>query len=83
MCNVPQHPESKGIKYNDFLKYLNGVHPNVFVMTPSMGNLYYWDLENPSYLDLSGVMRKFSNPFGNPKLNITQRIKRRIKKLIS
>lgn len=54
--NLPDmFPESRGISYSDFTKYMNGIHPNLF--TPTLvGNLFYWDTDNPSSLNIEGVM---------------------------
>ncbi|HQV37362.1 MAG: hypothetical protein IPH00_15230 [Flavobacteriales bacterium] len=51
----PQIPDSKGIAYSDFVEMLDGIHPNLYTTT-RFGNLYYWDTEHPSYMDIEGVM---------------------------
>lgn len=83
--NIPAFPESKGISYSDFVKYLNGVHPNIFTPT-LMGNLYYWDLENPSYLNLEGVIKSQYIKTGQiavaSKPGLIYRIKRKVKRII-
>ncbi len=55
-------PNSKGITYKDLVSFLKGVHPNLYIPT-SFGNLFYWDTENPSYLNLEEIMKniKFFN----------------------
>lgn len=53
--NLPFHPDSRGLTYADFVRYLDGIHPNLY--TPTLvGNLYYWDTENPSSFNLEGIM---------------------------
>jgi len=52
----PIIPDSKGISYKDFVTILDGIHPNIYFPT-SFGSLFYWDTENPSYLDLETVMK--------------------------
>ena len=63
----PIIPNSKGIKYNDFVSILDGVHPNVYFST-SFGSLFYWDTENPSYLNLEQIMRNIKPPKVKPKV---------------
>lgn len=50
-------PDSAGITYADFLNYLNGIHPNLYLPT-AQGLLYYWDTEKPSKLNLENVMQQ-------------------------
>ncbi len=58
---IPEHydnpilPNAKGITYKDLVSILKGVHPNVYLPT-SFGSLFYWDTENPSYLNLEAIM---------------------------
>ncbi len=53
--NLNYFPDSKGVTYNDFIRYLGGIHPNLY--TPTLaGNLYFWDTENPSAFNLEGIM---------------------------
>jgi hypothetical protein len=51
-----------------------------------MGNLYYWDLENPSHLNLEGVMKsqyiKTGQTAAAPKTGLLYRIKRKLKRMI-
>lgn len=63
----PVIPDSKGISYKDFVAILDGVHPNVYFPT-AFGSLFFWDTENPSYLDLETVM-------SNVKLSTIQKPK--------
>lgn len=53
---VKIHPTSKGITYKNFVEYLGGVHPNVFIKNNSE-NFYYWDTENPSKLNLEQLIQ--------------------------
>lgn len=53
--NIELYPNSKGINYSDFVGYLDGIHPNLFIHT-SMGFLYYWDTKNPSHINLENVV---------------------------
>jgi len=48
-------PSSEGISYSDFYDFLGCIHPNLFVPT-AQGNLFYWDTENPSHLNIEYVM---------------------------
>lgn len=50
-------PNATGITYRDFCNFLNGIHPNLYLPT-AQGFLYYWDTENPSFLNLEHVMPK-------------------------
>ena len=50
-------PNARGITYRDFCSFLNGIHPNLYLPT-AQGFLYYWDTENPSFLNLEHVMAK-------------------------
>lgn len=43
------HPQ-KGIIYDEFVEWLDGVHPNHFEIS-SQGALYFWDRENPCYAE--------------------------------
>lgn len=46
-----QIPDSKGMAYQDFVNYLDGIHPNIYAKT-AMGDLYYWDLDCKSKINL-------------------------------
>ena len=79
-------PESKGITYSDFVSYLKGIHPNLY--TPTLvGNLYYWDTENPSTFNLEGIMEPqiehehLQQPQKNHKSLFT-RAKKKLKRVI-
>lgn len=50
-------PNSEGISYSDFVDFLDGIHPNLFLPT-ALGNLYYWDTENPSSFNLAPIINK-------------------------
>lgn len=52
----PVHPESRGITYRDFVEFTGGIHPNLYY-TSKMGDLYYFDTEHPSRLDIEAVLR--------------------------
>lgn len=83
-------PESKGIHYNDFVAFLEGIHPNIY--TPTLaGGLYYWDTEAPSTLNLLGVMEPHIIPNQVPHLPSAnkripsapfQKAKRMVKKIL-
>lgn len=95
---VPNHydndvlPNSKGITYSDFVRFLDGVHPNIYTPT-EMGDLYFWDTERPSRLNIESVMniqkihRENSAPtpprVNQPSIGITGKIKRKLKSLLS
>lgn len=50
-------PDSKGITYREFVDFLDGIHPNLYF--PIRNEFfYYWDVENPSKLDIETVMRR-------------------------
>lgn len=85
----PIIPDSKGVSYKDFVAILDGVHPNVY-FTTSFGSLFYWDSENPSYLDLETVMKnvklvtiqKQKNKASNtPQSKVKSLIKKIVRKL--
>ena len=44
------HDTSKGITYEQFVHWRDGIHPNLYIPT-RMGWLYLWDRENPSKID--------------------------------
>lgn len=48
-------PQSKGITYNDFVNFYDGVHPNIFTPIPH-GNFFYWDTEIPSQINLEKLI---------------------------
>ena len=48
-------PDAKGITYMDFVGFLDGIHPNLYFPTQDE-IVYYWDLENPSKINLEFVM---------------------------
>lgn len=50
-------PDSKGITYSDFVDFLGGIHPNLYFSTRDE-YVYYWDVENPSKLNIEDVMRR-------------------------
>ena len=54
--NNKELPNSKGIKYMDFVDFLDGIYPNLYFPTQDEF-VYYWDAENPSKLNLEVVMR--------------------------
>ncbi len=45
---------SKGITYTDFVDFLDGIHPTLYFPTRDE-YIYYWDVENPSKLNLESV----------------------------
>lgn len=83
-------PNSKGITYTDFVNFLDGVHPNLYVPT-AQGYLYYWDTENPSSLNIEKVMNQaFVIKYASKEPNefqyrgkFTSRIKNKIKKILN
>lgn len=48
---------SKGITYSEFVDFLGGIHPTLYFSTRDE-YIYYWDVENPSTLNLEAVMRQ-------------------------
>lgn len=48
---------SKGLLYKDFVDFLDGVHPNIYMPTRG-GDLYYWDSIHPSRLNIEDVFKK-------------------------
>ena len=50
------HPASRGITYRDLAEYNGGIHPNLYY-TSKMGDLYYFDTEHPSRLDIEAVLK--------------------------
>lgn len=40
-------PNARGIRYEEFVDFCNGYHPNYFEPTP-YGDLYHWDTLNPT-----------------------------------
>ncbi len=52
-------PDSAGITYVEFVHYLNGIHPNLYLPT-AHGPLYYWDTDKPSTLNIEMVMHQAS-----------------------
>lgn len=69
--NNPLIPNSKGITYDNFVSFLNGIHPNIYLPT-AFGNLYYWDAEHPSYFSLKSVMKNiilFESGYSNEKFD--------------
>jgi hypothetical protein len=83
--NVKYFPESKGLTYLDYSKILKGIHPNLFLPT-NFGDLYYWDTENPNYLNIESVMehyRQFLIAYSKRKISFFKKVKFKIKKLIS
>jgi hypothetical protein len=83
-------PNSKGITYTDFVDFLDGLHPNLYVPT-AQGYLYYWDTENPSGLNIEKVMNQaFVIKYVLKELdnkqssrNLTSKIKRLVKKALN
>lgn len=83
-------PNSAGITYTDFVEYLNGIHPNLYLPT-AQGLLYYWDTVNPSKLNLENVMNQANivriqtvkQNMPRKKDSILQRIKRKLKRLLN
>ncbi len=76
------HPNSRGITYENFIEFLDGVHPNIFTTT-SIGDFYYWDSEKPSYLNLKGVMLSQKvNTNSHVNTSFLSKVKRRLKSLL-
>lgn len=90
--NNPIIPDSRGIKYEDFVNYLNGIHPNLFFPT-DFGDLYYWDKTRPSNFDLQNIFSDFKK--GKTKTVLVKKVEyvgvvkilvklfRKLKKLLS
>jgi len=78
-------PNSKGITYSDFVHYLNGIHPNLYIPS-GWGDLYYWDTEQPSMINIEQVVNpNVSFPTANKtatKISFTNRVIRKIKSLL-
>src|SRR6218665_1334184 len=77
-------PDSRGITYSEFVEYLHGVHPNIYCPT-LVGDLYFWDTENPSTFNLEGIMQPQIEkmPIQQPRESLYSsftQIKNRIKK---
>lgn len=47
----------KGITYEEFVNWLDGVHPNIFEIS-SQGALYIWDKYNPSFNEKRNIYQK-------------------------
>ena len=77
---------SKGISYSDFVNYLGGVHPNIFTQT-AQGELYYWDSEKPSNINIENVMMsQIEATDRKSQLDnryFLKKVKRKIKRMIS
>lgn len=81
--NNKDYPDSKGLGYSDYSTLLGGIHPNIYLPT-DYGDLYYWDSDNPSRLNIEQVMNAhngyiFEN--GKQAADLIKRFKRKIKKL--
>jgi hypothetical protein len=73
------HLTSKGITYDDFLGYYDGIHPNLFIPTSS-GDIYYWDTEIKSNINLKNVVYKEEIDLN--KISLKELILKRIKQKI-
>lgn len=67
-------PDSKGISYDDFVRFGEGIHPNKYLIT-KMGSLFYWDTDAPAY-------RKSAKRFLNICIHKLKNIGSYIKKTI-
>ncbi len=77
-------PESKGLTYQDYSKVLKGLHPNLFLPT-NFGDLYYWDTENPNYLNVESLMDNYRNYLianFSRKVSFSNKVKNRIKMVL-
>lgn len=77
------YPDSKGLGYADCATLLGGIHPNIYLPT-DYGDLYYWDSENPSFLNIEVVMKNNLIYVYNQvkqSTNLINRIKRKARKL--
>ncbi|MGK7933890.1 MAG: hypothetical protein AB4041_21010 [Microcystaceae cyanobacterium] len=84
--DVDVFPMSKGITYSDFVKFLDGIHPNLYLPT-AQGMMYYWDTQNPSILSLEKVMEsttlvKYHNVITDKQKSNLQSLLKRIKNKI-
>jgi len=82
----PVIPDSKGVSYKDFVTVLGGIHPNVYFPT-SFGSLFFWNTENPSYLNLEKVMENvqlvaYTKPKSKAPVSSKSKIKLLIKKIL-
>ena len=73
-------PDSKGISYDDFVGFYDGVHPNLYLPT-AMGLLYYWDTENKSDINLKNVAYAYKEE-PEVKRSILRRAARKIARKI-
>lgn len=87
---VPKHysnkdfPESKGLTYRDYSGVLKGMHPNLFLPT-NFGDLYYWDTENPNYLNMEPVMENYKNYLissASKRISFPQKVQNKIKSIV-
>lgn|GEM_PF-1636308 len=76
------HPAAKGITYQDLVRFI-GAHPNLYTST-HFGDLYYFDLANPSRLDLEIVMAPLPAQvvYKTPPPGLLQRIEAKVRSLI-
>ncbi|MBX2931821.1 MAG: hypothetical protein KF781_07750 [Chitinophagaceae bacterium] len=80
-------PDSRGITYTNFVEFLNGIHPNLYIPT-ELGDLYYWDTEQPSALNIEQVVSptikypKNDTSESSFKDSFSRKIKRKIKRLL-
>lgn len=72
-------PDSRGITYEELLEYNNGLHPNLCLKTKN-GDLYFWDTERPSSLDLRELLYKID--ITNTNNRIMSKLKLQTKKLL-
>ncbi len=56
----PIIPDSKGITYQDFVKYNDGIHPNMFLPT-EFGDLYFWNQDSPSLLNIESYFKDLNS----------------------
>ena len=78
----PIIPDSKGLTYKNFVDILGGIHPNIYFPT-AFGNLFYWDTENPSHLDLEAIMKNVKLvTFQKDKTKYSVTSKSKIKSLV-
>jgi hypothetical protein len=71
---------SRGISYAEFVQINHGLHPNRYLST-ALGDLYYWDTDQPSMVDRRGISVRLRQALSSLDTPFIGRVKSAISKV--